>query len=162
MRLDDRLLGILLVLLGVAIAVAAAGMPTLAVYAYGPGFFPGLIGAGLVIFGVLLAVRGLLARDGTPLVAVAGWARRPRLLANAAAVLAATVGYILVVDTLGFLITGAVLLFLLVLLLWRRPAAAAVVAVLGTIATQQSFYELLLVPLPWGVLEPWSAVLTWQ
>jgi putative tricarboxylic transport membrane protein len=73
-----------------------------------------------------------------------------------------TVGFILLVEPLGFLVTGAALLFLLVLLLWRRPVAAAVVAIVGTVATQQSFAELLLVPLPWGLLEPWSAVLTWR
>jgi putative tricarboxylic transport membrane protein len=161
-RLDDRLLGLLIAALGGGIWYVAAGLPTLAVYRYGPGFFPGLIGAGLVLFGLLMALRGGLARERGQLVTLAAWARSPTLVLNALAVIGATVAYALIVDTLGFLITAAVLLFLLILLLWRRPLPALVVALVATLVTQQAFAELLLVPLPWGVLESWSGMLTWR
>ena len=63
---------------------------------------------------------------------------------------------------LGYLPTAAVLLFALVWQLWRRPWAALAVAAVGSVLTHQFFVAVLSVPLPWGVLEPWSGALTWR
>jgi putative tricarboxylic transport membrane protein len=61
--------------------------------------------------------------------------------------------YILLVDSLGFILTGVVYLATLftvfgVRLRWVVPIALGV-----TLVIHYSFYKLLKVPLPWGVLQ---------
>ena len=167
LKVSDGLLGLMVALLGVAIVWLAWGFPAMQHFQYGPGFFPSLIGGGLACAGLLLALRGWVSARGrdeerpSPL-RLGAWARDPRLAGNAAAVVGGVIAYGLVVDWLGFLLTAFPLLFLLILQLGRRPRTALVVALIGTVATQQAFAELLLVPLPWGVLEPWSGALSWR
>jgi putative tricarboxylic transport membrane protein len=87
-------------------------------------------------------------------VALDDWIRRPRSARNAALVPGALVFYVLLADVLGFFLTSAI--FLLVLWLafgaahrWLAPLALVIVLVI-----HYSFYTLLGVPLPWGLLEP--------
>ena len=61
--------------------------------------------------------------------------------------------YVLAADTLGFHLTGFVLL-----LLWTRVLGAAwrlafPVALLATVLIHLAFYKLLRIPLPWGIFE---------
>ena len=68
--------------------------------------------------------------------------------------LGSVVFYILVSDTLGFLITALVMMMTLFRSLhvaWGRSVLWAVVA---TVVVHFAFYKLLRVPLPWGVLTP--------
>jgi putative tricarboxylic transport membrane protein len=119
---------------------------------YGPAWFPGLIAAGLIACGVLLAVR---ARK-SPWIEMPDWLRRPQPLAGVASVIAGLLFYIFAAQALGFYLTG-----ILILLLWSRilgaPWKAAVpVSVLATAAIHLSFYKLLRIPLPWGIFERWA------
>lgn len=162
MRLHDTLAGTLVLVLGVLVWLLARELPELAYFRYGPGFFPGLLGVLLALAGAGVTLRGLVTGRGAPLIARAGWTRSPARILDALAVIATVVAYGLLADRLGFVPTALVLLLLLAWRLWRRPLAALVLAVLATVVTQQAFVELLLVPLPWGVLEPWSGSLTWR
>lgn len=151
-----------MVALGLAVWLLARELPEMAYFRYGPGFFPGLIGGLLVLVGGLLALRDVGSLRREPLVRLAPWARSGRHRLDALAVIGAIVAYALLADRLGFLPTAFLLLFLLVWRLWRRPVAALTVALAATLATHQLFVELLLVPLPWGLLEPLSGTLTWR
>jgi putative tricarboxylic transport membrane protein len=73
-------------------------------------------------------------------------------LLNALFVLGGTIGYILVVDFLGFIPTATLLLFLLMCWLHARVITAAAVAILLALGIYLLFARLLLVPLPRGVL----------
>jgi len=121
---------------------------------FGPAWFPGSIAAGLGICGVCLIFAGL--RQRSPWVALPGWVTRRRPLLGVGSVIAGLLFYILAADTLGFHITGIVLLTLWMRILgasWRMAAIAAVVA---TVAIHLSFYKLLRIPLPWGLFEQYA------
>ena len=121
---------------------------------FGPAWFPGVIGAGLGICGVLLIVAGV--RQGAPWLASPDWIFRRRPFLGVAGVLGGLVFYILAADTLGFHITGIVLLASWVRILGGSWRMAAVAAVVGTVAIHLSFYKLLRIPLPWGLFEQWA------
>ena len=66
--------------------------------------------------------------------------------------ISAVVAYILLADTLGFLIVGPLVLLALFLAYGVRPTTAIIVAIAVTFVIHYAFYKLLRVPLPWGVL----------
>jgi putative tricarboxylic transport membrane protein len=161
-RLGDLPLGLLVAALGIAVWWGAQQFPTMAYFRYGPGFFPGLIGILLAGCGLVLALQGLLAGGRARWLELAPWTRVPRHLLDLALVAGAVVAYALTADTLGFLPTAFLLLWALIARLWGRPLPALAVAAIATLLIHQAFVELLLVPLPWGLLEPWSGGLTWR
>lgn len=119
---------------------------------FGPAWFPGLIAAGLLACGVLLMLR---ATRG-PWLALPDWTKRRRPLAGVAAVIGGLLFYVAAADRLGFHLTG-----LLLLTLWTRVLGAGwrlslAVSAIATLAIHLSFYKLLRIPLPWGLLERFS------
>ena len=121
---------------------------------FGPAWFPGLIAIGLAACGVLLIASGL--RTAEPWASTPGWIRSRRARAGIAALLGGLVLYVLAADTLGFHITGILLLALWVRVLGASWRATLIVAVVGTLLIHLAFYKLLRVPLPWGLLERWA------
>jgi putative tricarboxylic transport membrane protein len=73
-----------------------------------------------------------------------------------ASVIAGLVFYILAADRLGFYITGSLLLTFWMRMLGTSWRWAVVIALLATVAIHLSFYKLLRIPLPWGVLERYA------
>jgi putative tricarboxylic transport membrane protein len=118
---------------------------------YGAALFPGLIAAGLAACGALLLARGL--REKAPAFEFAPWTRVAPLAANFALVCGALLFYIYAADTLGFMVTGFLLLLALFLKLGVRPLTSVVVAPVAVLVIHLLFYKLLKVPLPWGILE---------
>jgi putative tricarboxylic transport membrane protein len=80
--------------------------------------------------------------------------RRPAI--GVAAVVGGLMFYIFAADTLGFHIVGIALLFLWTRLLGATRRTAATVAVLATLTIHLSFYKVLRIPLPWGLLESYA------
>jgi putative tricarboxylic transport membrane protein len=148
------LTGAALVALAAAILWHVQGFPAMPGQRFGPAWFPGSIAAGLAVCGALLLVAGV--RQGGPWLAVPPWIFRSRPLLGVASVIAGLVFYILAADTLGFHLTGVVLLALWVRTLGGSWRAALIVAVVATVAIQLSFYKLLRIPLPWGLLEQYA------
>lgn len=162
MKLNDALLGLVVALLGATIVLASRDFPQMAHFRYGPGFFPTLLGSLLIASGAIMGLRGLRTAGRRPLVELAAWMRSARHATDGAAVILAVVLYNLTVERLGFVPTAFLLLLTLFLRLRRPPPEALILALVLTLTAHQAFVELLLVPLPWGVLEPWSGVLTWR
>ena len=121
---------------------------------FGPAWFPGLIAVGLAICGALL-VRSAL-RSGDAWLSWPGWLRQRRPAVGVLAVLAGIFFYVLAADRLGFHLTGVVLLLVWVRLLGASWRMTIPVALIATFVIHVSFYKLLRVPLPWGVLERWA------
>jgi len=121
---------------------------------FGPAWFPGLIAAGLAVCGALLIGAGL--REHTPWIAAPEWIHSPRARTGIAALVGGLVFYVLAADALGFHLTGIVLLTLWVRLLGASWRVTLPVAIIATLVIHFSFYKLLRVPLPWGVLERWA------
>src|SRR5688572_22827179 len=130
MRLNDTLSGLLLVIFGVVVAIAAAAFSEAAGQKTGPGLFPGIIGVGLALSGAVLAWSGRRVRDARWLT-LEEWVTEPRVALNAALVVGALIFYALAVDTMGFFVTAFVFLAVLFLAFrvsrrWIAPLAVAV------------------------------------
>ncbi len=158
MKLNDAVWGGLLVLLGGALLIHVQGFPKIPGQQVGPGLFPGLLAVGLAACGALLIGRGLKARGArgleTAWVRLPEWAHRPRQALGFAVLVGINLFYLLVVDRLGFVLTGIVYLGVLMAALRVRAARILPVAIVLTLAIHYCFYKLLRVPLPWGLLQP--------
>ena len=118
---------------------------------FGPAWFPGIIAAGLAICGALLAYSGF--RERAPLATVPEWIRSRRARVGVAAFIGGLILYILLVDALGFYLTGVLLLALWLRALGASWRVTVIVAVVATVLIHLAFYKGLRIPLPWGVLE---------
>jgi putative tricarboxylic transport membrane protein len=158
MRIDDRLFGVLICLLGIAVVRHSAGFPGIAGQYYGPALFPTVIGWGLVACGLVLLGAGL-RRAGLrgPLLAFPDWLASPRGLLNVVLMLGAIVAFVLVGDLIGFQILAFSTLFLLYLTAGRSLARSLGAALVVTVLLELLFGRLLRVPLPRGLLTdvPW-------
>jgi putative tricarboxylic transport membrane protein len=145
----DLIGGLLSAALGAAVVLHVRTFPELPDGQPGPALFPALVGALLVVFGLVLAIRAVRARGRAvaPDEPVA-----PGGVVRALAVLGFVFAYLLLAETVGFILTMAVLLFLLTWLLGVRPLVAAASAVVTTGVIVLLFREVLLVPLPVGLL----------
>lgn len=141
--------GLIAAVLGAAVLLHVRTFPELPDGQPGPALFPGIVGALLLVFGLVLAVRALLTR-GRPVAPGAPVAPGGPL--RAFAVVGFVVAYFLLAEVVGFIVTMAVLLFLLTWLLGGKPLVAAVSAAVTTGVIVLLFRELLLVPLPVGLL----------
>ena len=158
MKLNDAIWGALLVLLGGALLIHVQGFPRIPGQQIGPGLFPGILGVGLAVCGLLLIVRGIRLRvaDRTSAVwmALPEWAHAPRQRLGFSVLVAVNVLYLVVVDRLGFVLTGTIYLAALMWVLRVRPSRIVPIALVLTLLIHYAFYKLLRVPLPWGVLQP--------
>lgn len=121
---------------------------------FGPAWFPGLIAAGLGICGLCLIFAGV--REGAPWLILPAWVGQRRALLGVGSVIAGLLFYILAADALGFHLTGIVLLASWIRILGGSWRVAGVVAVVATVAIHLSFYKVLRIPLPWGLLEQYA------
>ncbi len=150
MKINDAVMGGLLLILAAAIGIYVSGFPGMPGQRYGAALFPGMIAAGLAACGALLLARGV--REQAPAFEFAPWTRSVPLAANFALFCGALLFYVFAVETLGFMVTGTLLLLALFLKLGVRPLPALAVAPLAVLVIHLLFYKLLKVPLPWGVL----------
>lgn len=152
MRFSDTASGAVATIAGLAVAACARTFPPMPGQGVGPGMFPFVVGLGLAALGLALLVSGVRARQ-PPRIEIDGWMRRPRMVLTGALVPAALIGYALVVDRLGFLLTATLFLGALLAAFGVRRAWILPIAVVVSLALHTVFYGLLRVPLPWGVLE---------
>ena len=155
MRANDALVGFLLIAAAAAMVAYTATFPAFPGQRYGPSLFPRLLGAGMILCGAALVVRGLAARRmGEAWVSPAPWMREPGKPLTFALVLGCLVAYILVSEPLGFIPTAAAIL---ALLFWRfrvRPLLVLPLAVGASLVVNWFFGSLMRVPLPRGILDP--------
>jgi putative tricarboxylic transport membrane protein len=154
MRLNDAIFGVLLIVFAIAEIAYTRTFPSLHGQAYGPDLFPILIGVGFLITGAILTVQGLMQRAGAPLLEVGAWADDRRSVVSFALVLLALLFYIVASDWLGFIPTAFLIMLVLLKSFGSGWATAVVVAALTTLAIHALFARVLLVPLPWGLLQP--------
>jgi putative tricarboxylic transport membrane protein len=148
---SDRWVGIALAVLGLVVLWSASSFPNVPGQKLGAAFLPMLVGAGLVLCAIGLTVRswrGRVYADDTA--AEAG----SEHFGSSLVIIASVLAYIFLSERLGFLIIAPLCLmagFLAFRIAWRR---ALLWAVVGTLVVHFSFYKLLRVPLPWGVITP--------
>jgi putative tricarboxylic transport membrane protein len=152
-RVNDAVIGVALVLFALAMIYHTRTFPAMPGQDYGPALFPVLIGVGFLICGAILIVSGIGRLRTEPLFPGAEWLRSRHHLIDFFAVIGGLLVYILISDRLGFIPT-AFLLLLGWLILFRggRPLSSAAIALLTTLLVDYAFKQLLLVPLPLGLL----------
>ncbi|MBL6946438.1 MAG: tripartite tricarboxylate transporter TctB family protein [Rhodospirillales bacterium] len=155
MRFNNAITGMVLLLFGGAVTIhSQLSFPGLPGQNYGPAFFPSIIGVAMAGCGVILIVQGILRRREVPLVVLGEWAKSPRHRNNLAIILACLLFYILVVDFLGFVPTSLAITMLMMVRFGVRPLNALALAAGSTLIIHTFFYKFLLVPLPWGLMQP--------
>jgi putative tricarboxylic transport membrane protein len=155
MHLSDRVTGGVLVLLGAAAAYGGSRLPAVPGQDVGPAAFPMLIGGGLALCGVLVAL-GIGQTFEPPEEDAEGAPRFAGLRALLPPAL--LLFYVLAVDRLGFLLTAAAMVLAASLTFGARWRLAVPLAILAPLLVHLIFYKLLRVPLPAGILPaPWAA-----
>jgi len=113
---------------------------------FGPMLFPAVLAVLGIVVLIALAATGLLRRPkDLPPITAAG-------LGRIALVAAWVILYVLLADTIGFLLVAAALTFAMLWRLGTRAVTAAVIAVVLVPAVYQVFAVHLRVPFPWGWL----------
>ena len=154
MRLNDAVFGVLLIVFAIAEIAHTRTFPSLHGQAYGPDLFPIMIGVGFLVTGAILTWQGLAQRAGQPLLEVGPWAEDRRNVVSFALVLLALLFYIVASDWLGFIPTAFIIMLVLLKSFGSGLVTAVVIAALTTLGIQALFARVLLVPLPWGLLQP--------
>jgi putative tricarboxylic transport membrane protein len=152
MRFNDTLVGAAFLALALFIIVNASGFHTPPGQKFGPGFFPTIVACVMAAAALGLIAKGLILRRGAPLVEFDAWCSRPRLVLQGVAVFGFLVAYGLLSEALGFLVLAPLLLWGLIWLLWGHPVLALAIAAGASFAIHQFFVQVLLVPLPWGIV----------
>jgi putative tricarboxylic transport membrane protein len=155
MKFNDAILGAIFIVIAALMIQQSFSFPGFPGQDYGPNLFPRIIAGGIILCSVLLIIRGLRIRaaTGQAWLAFDDWTRVPRHLISFFLIIGAMLAYILISDTLGFIITAFVLQLGLFLWFSVRPVTAVVVAVVSTLVVQYFFASLLRVPLPRGLLD---------
>ena len=145
MKYGDCWAGGLVAVFGILAIYAAWPLDFWSEFGPGPGFFPLLLGSGIIVMGSVVGVggwKGPTAASGS-----GGSFRKPLLVAGVMA------GYLAVLDFLGFAVATA--LFLFTLIHWvesRNPWQALALAIFITLGLHVVFDSLLKTALPLGIL----------
>ena len=164
MQFSDRFTGLFLVALGGLAAYGGSRLPPVPGQQVGPDVFPMVIGTGLCLCGVLIALgvghrfeeeaeADLAAHSDQPDSAERDrWWRGPMALIPPGLLLF----YVLAVDRLGFALTAAAMVLTAALALGARLRLAIPLAIGAPIVVHLLFSKLLRVPLPPGLIPlPW-------
>ena len=154
MRVNDALIGALLLLFAVALALYAQTFPAIPGQQFGAAVFPTAIAVLIGALSLLLIVQGVRSWQGV--VAWSDWARSHHGPLNLAVALGGVLFYVFVADALGFIPTMAAILIALFILLQVRWWLALLVAAAVTLGIHIMFVDLLKVPLPWGIVPVFS------
>ncbi len=161
MHLSDRVTGLFLALLGSLAFWGGSLLPAVPGQDVGPAAFPMMIGAGLVLCGIMIAAgigHSFEAAEPEEDDQAPGLAQHLGRMGWLAAFLPPVllIFYVLAADALGFLLTAAI-----ILLTSARALGASWSMTIGTVLLAPPFvhlifFKLLRVPLPDGLLTmPW-------
>lgn len=153
MRFNDAVIGVVVLIFGLAVFIHSQSFPGLPGQNYGPAFFPSIIGVALGLCGIILIIQGILQRREVALVTLGEWASSPRHRANFVIVILALIFYVLVSKPLGFIPTSLLITTILMVRFGVRLQSAVLMAAASTLIIHTAFYKILLVPLPWGILQ---------
>jgi putative tricarboxylic transport membrane protein len=156
MRINDAILGAVLLAFSLVVGLYARTFPAIPGQEYGASVFPTWISIALGLCSIVLIVGGMRQWAETGAVSLEPWARSGHHLRALAITIALVVFYILASTPLGFIPTAFIALAILFAVLGVKPLLVPILAAGVTMAVHYGFYSLLRVPLPWGVLTPWA------
>ena len=153
MTLPDRIGGVVLLTLGVAVVIASLGLPAIPGQPVGPAIFPSVLGVALGLSGLIIFVKPERqpAQETQQLEALSVIGTL-RLLSPVAVLI---LGYF-IMESLGFLVTGFLIVLVISLLLRGSVVGSLLLSSVMTVVIYTIFASLLRVPLPAGILSlPW-------
>jgi putative tricarboxylic transport membrane protein len=120
----------------------------------GPNVFPAIAG-GMFGLSLIIVLAGASRRPTASITGIAAAnnivdAATPHAIFLSGCAVAAVIFHMLAADTLGFVTTSAIILFLTSKLLGERLLTSAIVAIVASVGIYQLFSGLLRVPLPIG------------
>ena len=148
MRATDLTLGLLVLIGGIGIYLSALSFQDIPGQSYGAGTMPRAIAIASIGVGLFIVGRALLGGERRVGLRLEAWVRDAGAVARGATVLALIVLYIVGSPVLGFTPTALLVMTAAMLVLGTRPVPALAISAIATLAIQQSFGRLLLVPLP--------------
>ncbi len=161
MRFNNAVTGIVILGFSIFIIAVAQTFPIAPGEQVGPNVFPALIATGLGICAIFLIVDGILSgvrdvREGrkVKVVDVDRWVRDPGALMTVALIPASVLFYFFASEFLGFIPVSIIIMATLLIRLGRRVLSSLIIAAATTGVIQMVFGNVLLVPLPLGLLEP--------
>ncbi len=146
MKRSDVVLGGAVALLGAAVFLVSLDFPRMSDGWPGPGLFPQILGALLVVFGGVVVVQAFRPHDSQEV------SYQPVNIIKAGLVLVSVAVYVAVAQRLGFLPTAALITAAMMLLLGVRVRVALPAAVGVAFLCVLLFEKVLRVPLPPGIL----------
>lgn len=161
MHLSDRVTGMFLVVLGALAYWGGSRLPAVPGQDVGPAAFPMVIGAGLVLCGLLIAFgigHTFEVEEPGESPQAPGLAQRLGRMEWLAAFLppALLIFYVIAAEALGFLLTAAVMLLVCARALGASWRLTIGLTLLAPPFVHLAFHKLLRVPLPDGLLAaPW-------
>ncbi|HTR57737.1 MAG TPA: tripartite tricarboxylate transporter TctB family protein [Casimicrobiaceae bacterium] len=160
MKLNDAVWGALFLLLSATVLFHVRNFPTIPGQNVGPALFPGVLATALAACALLLIAKGIVARrsggERAQWISFDEWVGSPRHVLAFFVVIGVNIFYILLVDRLGFILTGSIYLAVLFAVFGVRMRSILPLALVITLGIHYSFYKLLKVPLPWGLLQGWA------
>ncbi len=150
MKRNDIIAGIVFIALGIFIFTQTVSYHSLEKGHPGPGLFPNLLAILFIAFGGVLVFKARKPTslpEGGPEIPAA-----PKRILNSFFVLATIVIFVAAVNSVGFLITSAVLLFVLMKRLGVTILKSAIASLVITLFINLMFSKILRVPLPPGIL----------
>jgi putative tricarboxylic transport membrane protein len=165
MQLPDRITGGVIAALGACAAYGGSLLPPVPGQDVGPNVFPIVVGFGLILCGILVALGighsfedeaevDFLEHGGEAQTMQPG--RSPWFGLRALIPPAVLFFYAVSVDAIGFVPAGAIVIFIAAMALGARLKLAVPLALVGPVFVHLIFYKLLRVPLPSGFLPmPW-------
>lgn len=148
MHINDRFIGLLAILGGIAIIAGTLGFRAIPGQQFGSAFFPQLLGGSLILCGVAFAANG----SGGALLRISK-ILKGRSGLRVAAVLASVIGWVVVSPLLGFIVTTTLLIAALAVLAGGRVVPSAATGLGMAVVLFLIFGQLLRVPLPLSALE---------
>jgi putative tricarboxylic transport membrane protein len=153
----DLPFGLVLCAVGGVVASVANALPSIAAQAYGPGFFPSLLGVALAACGLIMVVRSLLQMRSRPVSAAPAVSAQPGTGRRNLAAIAWVVGGLAIIavglETIGFLICVPVFMIGYMAIVGERLPWAVVLSLVTTGIAYYAFAKLLKVQIPMGVLQ---------
>ncbi|MBL1266516.1 MAG: tripartite tricarboxylate transporter TctB family protein [Halomonas sp.] len=153
MTLPDRIGGVVLVALGLAVVIASLGLPAIPGQPVGPAIFPSVLGVALGLSGLIIFVKPERQTDQeTQQLEALSVIGALRLLSPVAVLI---LGYF-IMESVGFLVTGFLIVLIISLLLRGSVVGSLLLSAVMTVVIYTIFASLLRVPLPAGILSlPW-------
>lgn len=153
MKIGDGLLGLIILAFGAVVIWHVQGFPNMPGHYFGPGLFPSLSAAGLIVCGGFLLLRGMRAAGpGAFAFRAPSWRGNPHGAVSGLMMLATILAFIFLGEEIGFQILGFVALLAFYLWLGRGPVKAVAVAAGVTLALDLLFRSVLHVAVPSGPL----------